>query len=204
MNNIEMLYKNGALGDNFKDNTTLSFKGYNHNKDYELLKFKSRLEQGNYGYNVERIKKDLMDKETFKFECLDKHTLNYYKQGIVNFNYFTPRSFTELFKKIILYFTVYKIDDNINNGVSNEVNNNVYRSDYEKYQVERRLYHEYRGEIYDEFYKKINWKKLLTEKLFGITDIKKYVNCNSYNSGNECYLFFELEDYRYCISMFYS
>ncbi len=171
-----MLYKNGPLGDNFKEDTTLFFNGFN--KNYELMKYKARIEFGNYGYNVERINKDLMDEETFKINCLDTHTLNNYKLGYTQFKYFAPENFTQLFKCISLEYKVYKLEDN--------------------------QYNEYTETIFNEFYKKYNWKKSLTEKLFQITNIQKYINCNFCKTGNESYLFFELENYRYCISLFYS
>jgi hypothetical protein len=76
-----------------------------YDKNYNLIKFKARLEFGNFGYNVERINIDLMDGET---ENLFRYTLRNYKQGYVIFNYWIPRSFTELFRKGLLYYKLYK------------------------------------------------------------------------------------------------
>lgn len=136
MNQIEILYKDGSMGDNFKSDTTLFFEGYD--KNYNLTKLKARLEQGNYGYNVERIKKELMNEETFKLNCLGKWTFRQVREGYIVFKYFTPTSFSEMFRKIILKFAVYKEESD--------------------------MYDEYKDDIYDEFYQKINWKKLLTKK----------------------------------------
>lgn len=223
---IEQIYDSGNPGTITEDNS-MNIKCYVNDK-YEMCEKRFNVKFGSWGdYHISiwRIKKDLMSQHMFKSVMFAQNILyigskyadKYAKEIDREYNRFTfhqnhyenemktahikivakqlgitlyrdsiseledidkklleikyePKSLTEAFKSIYVYF-----ETNIEPSMKDL-------------------------ELFDEDYQKVNYKKILSQKLFGNVNFSDFTNFDVFHfDGNSHYLYFEIGEYMYTV-----
>ena len=166
-----------------------------YTEKYENVNYKIFISDGGYlesKLQIMRVKKDLIDEENFKkisFSGIDCIRNGTYKMND-KYNKITE---SKLYGRKIILSQIFNINADEIYKMSNEdilrENNKLSDITFSKAVI-----------ILDEFNKIINYKKILYQQIFGKYKFSEFKNFD-YMNDDWCKmsLYFELDDYRYCI-----